>query len=78
MTYDPLDTDRVVIDNMKRRQVEPGVWVPSLADGADMSAFVPSPDDKMGPYLVIKVNILIIFVSFIKIVQHIFGTLTRY
>lgn len=61
VTYDPLDADRVVIDNMKRRQVESGVWVSSLADGADMSAFEPSPDDKMGPYLVIKVNGVRIF-----------------
>ncbi len=59
--YDPMLTDLIIIDNTKLRAVEQGVVIPSLEEGSGLSSLKYCPDEKMGPYLIIKVNGVRIF-----------------
>ena len=62
--YDPITVakqGKKVIDNSYRREVESGTFVPRLMEGIDESVLTDAPDDKMGAYLIIKVNGVRIF-----------------
>lgn len=64
--YNPLSDntkDTYFLNNRKPRKVQPGVFVPSIAEGYSLDQFKKGEDAQLSPYLVIKVNGVKIFVK---------------
>jgi hypothetical protein len=57
--FNPLRTAHLkepIFNNMARKEVEPGIFIPRLREGIKEELFKPVTDTKTAPYLVIKVN----------------------